>query len=304
MSSKSNRKKVAFDKAKASLENTISNLKKCDSYDRLQTILKTIDKAKKITQSPYRLVGLSEYHTSELNRLKTTIDSLVKEKSLAFPKPVQPVQTVEVIVNEQVSAPVSQVKDSPPVIESSEHTDSIPVEETKKSSVQPKVRRNKERDPVRMNELSNVLIQLEHLRDKIEELYKKSQQYELNRKDDKAELYHNTATAGRKVLEEIATICSAYAEKKIDLDTFKQQSTDYLKNDNQYVTQLKTHRGCKDIIANLLLALTGVGLLAIAAVSVYSGRLTMFNLTNTDSGNKVDALTDSLENVKSSVSPK
>ena len=303
MSSKTKREKAAFNKAKGSLENTISRLNQCDSYERLQEIKSSIEKAKKIAQSPYTPSGLTPYHQSEINRMKETIATLVEVKTKAFPKPVQP---VEVIAKEQESAPVSPLKDSAPVIKSLDPTESVPVEETKKSSDQSKDsnRRYKDIDPVRENELSNVIIQLEKLDLKVKELFRKSIAYSVEDNPEQAALYRKTAKAGEKIFNKIIEICRNYADKTIDLDTFKQQSTDYLKKENPYVTQLKTHRGCKDVIANLLIALTGVGLVAIAAVSVYHGRFTLFNVTNTDSGNKIDALTDSLQNVKSSPSPK
>ncbi|MBL7479512.1 hypothetical protein [Legionella bononiensis] len=300
MSSKSKREKAAFDKAKGRLENTISNLERCNSYDRLQEIIKSIEKAKKSTQSPYTPAGLSDNHLLEIKRMKETIESLIKAKTLAFPKPVQPVAVT--VVQEQQS--VSETEVSVPVTETLEHPDSVPVDSvpvniTNGSDENSQESTNKVLNNDRLKELSKVYAQLDLLKIKIDELFEESEEYPADKNGVKTDLYHKAAKAGVEVYNTISSLCMNYATGTIDLDTFKSQSTEFLKSDNQYVTELKTHRGCKDVFANLLLACTGVGLLAIAAVSIYNGRFTLFNLTNTDSGNKVDALKDSVEHVHS-----
>ena len=296
MASKDRRESNAYKKAKANLENTINRLNECDSYERLQTILRAIEKAKNSTQSPYTPNKLKDSHQKEINELKKTIDSLVKEKTLAFPKPVQPV--IVPVVQEQQS--VSETVVPVPVTETLEPTDSVPVEPVPVKTIKDSDEStHKALNDVRLKELNKVFAQLDRLRAKIDELFQESDEYPADRNGVKTDAYHKAAQAGVEVYNKINSLCLNYASDVIDLETFKSESTAFLKSDNQYVTELNTHRGCKDVIANLLLACTGVGLLAIAAMSIYNGRFTLFNLTNTDSGNKVDALKDSIEHVHS-----
>ncbi|KTD53027.1 hypothetical protein [Legionella quateirensis] len=300
MSAKNKRESATFKTAKGKLENTIKRLNECDSYERLQEILKSIAKAKESTQSPYTPARLTPYHQSEIKRMKESIDTLVKQKTVEFPKPVQPVEVLVVQEEQSVSEPVVSV----PVTETLEPTDAVQVDSVPDNNI------NESDDHVqestfkalnddRLKELSKVYAQLDRLKTKIDELRVESEEYPADKNGVKTDSYHKAAIAGQEVYNKIYSLCSNYALNKIDLDTFKSEATDFMKSDNQYVKELKTHRGCKDVFANLLLALTGVGLLAIAAVSIYNGRLTMFNLTNTDSGNKVDALKDSVEHVQS-----
>ncbi|MBL7479511.1 hypothetical protein [Legionella bononiensis] len=292
MSPKSKLEKANYKKAKEALLNTISILNRCDSYDELQSIISTIENEKKSAESPYTLDGLNEHHQSKIRKGKAIIDLLIYQKTKEFPNPVQP---VEITAKDQETVPI---------IESSKQVESNPVEVTNKSSDQPKSSRNNDRDLVRVNELSNVKIQLVHLWDKMEELYEKSHQCAIKGEYHQAELHHNTASDVKLIFDEISSRCIYYAEKKIDLDTLKQQLTECLENNKEIVTELKTHPDCKDVIANFLSVLTGEGLVALAAESIYKGRLTMFIATNTDSGNKKDASTDSLEDVKSPSSPR
>ncbi|KTD31763.1 hypothetical protein Lmor_2639 [Legionella moravica] len=274
MARKDKREAAAFKKAHDALERTITSLRACNSYDRLQAILHSIDKAKKSTQSPYSPLKLTPHHQSDINRLKATIDSLIKEKILAFPAPVVPV-----------------VQD-------------VPVEEAHESSEQSQHENNNVVfDETRLKDLKNVFDQMYILRQKIEELHTKTEYYVAENKTVKVASYRKAVEAGRALYDQIQSLCTQYARKEIDLDAFKQQSTGLLKNDNPNVAELKTHREYKDVLVNLLIALTGVGLLAIAAMSVYNGRLTMFK-TNTDSGSKIDALKDTLEHVQTTVNPK
>lgn len=279
MARKDKREAAAFNKANSALERTILSLRECNSYERLQTILHSIDKAKKSPQSPYSPLNLTVHHQCVINQKKETIRILINEKTLEFPAPVVPVEQ---------DAPVVQ---------------DVPVEEALESSEHSQHENNNVvLDENRLKDLKNVFDQMYTFRQKIEELITKAEDYEAENKTAKAASYRKAANAGRALYNELQSLCSQYAKKEIDLDAFKQQSTDLLKNDNPNVAELKTHREYKDVLVNLLIALTGVGLLAIAAMSVYNGSFTMFK-TNTDSGCKIDTLKDTLEHVQTTVNP-
>lgn len=150
----------------------------------------------------------------------------------------------------------------------------------------------------RAQELWKVRDQLDVLKNKMKALYKTSDTYRDSNKQDDAKIYRKAAQAARAIHFNISMLCADYEYNKIDLQTFQSKSKEFLNNDNQQVAVLNTHRGYKDVIANLLIAITGVGLLAMAAASIYNGRFTMFKVTGTDAASKVNALKDTVEHVQ------
>lgn len=150
----------------------------------------------------------------------------------------------------------------------------------------------------RAQELWKVRDQLDVLKNKMKALYKTSDTYRDSNKQDDAKIYRKAAQAARVIHLNISMLCADYEHNKIDLQTFQSKSKEFLNGDNQQVAVLNTHRGYKDVIANLLIAITGVGLLAMAATSLYNGRFTMFKVTGTDAASKVNALKDTVEHVQ------
>jgi hypothetical protein len=152
----------------------------------------------------------------------------------------------------------------------------------------------------RAQELWKVRDQLDVLKNKMKAFYKTSDTYRDSNQQDDAKIYWKAALAARVIHLNISMLCADYEHNKIDLQTFQSRSKEFLNGENHQVAVLNTHRGYKDVIANLLIAITGVGLLAIAAASIYNGRFTMFKVTGTDAGSKVNALKDTVEHVQES----
>ncbi|WP_298622468.1 hypothetical protein [uncultured Legionella sp.] len=125
-----------------------------------------------------------------------------------------------------------------------------------------------------------------------------SDKYRDNNQMDDAKTYRRATNAAGVIHTNLSLLCSDYEHNKIDLNTFKSMAQLYLNNENKDVITLNTHRGYKDVIANLLIAITGIGLLAIAAASIYNGRLTMFSVTQTATGANVNSLNDAVEHVR------
>jgi hypothetical protein len=150
----------------------------------------------------------------------------------------------------------------------------------------------------RAQELWAVRDQLDVLKNKRNAFLKITDAYRDSNKHEDAKIYRKAAQAAGAIHLNICMLCTDYEHNKIDLQTFQSKSKEFLKGDNQQVALLNTHRGYKDVIANLLIAITGVGLLAMAAASIYNGRFTMFKVTGTDAGSKVNALKDTVEHVR------
>lgn len=141
----------------------------------------------------------------------------------------------------------------------------------------------------REQELIQVKAQLEILLLKSNSFRKQAYVYELVNDVENKVAYNNAVRAVDNVYDYLNKKCDAYINNIINLTELKDLSKEYLINDNNKdVLVLKEHRGSKDILANLLLAFTGIGLLAIAAKSIYNGHLTLFKLTSTDSENKLN----------------
>lgn len=110
----------------------------------------------------------------------------------------------------------------------------------------------------------------------------------------KAEVYYAAMNAALAIHKSIKSASDEYTNGLITFDEFKAKSTEALDDNSKPVQTLKTHRGWKEILLNLLIALTGIGLIAIVGNSFYQGRLTLFT-PSTDSGKTVDLLRASVE---------
>ncbi len=331
MAAKHKRERQNFEKASQVRETVIKNLNECQSYERLQVILHHLQEAKKKSQSPFRIRNLNDYHIQAVNSLDKQLDRLIQEKKNRFPKPIEPVsiiaegtqtETLEELVDTNLSVQVEVQADADELTQDEALVDSIydvrdesttpysgeyssgyeypaPVEgSTRKANwarsndriYMPLRRTSDEFNHGRAQELWEIRDKLNILKIKGKTFLKYSD------KDDAT--YKSAAKAVAVIYRNINLLCSDYEYGRINLKTFKIQCKKYLKDENQDVVVANTHRQYKDAIANLLIALTGIGFLAMAAVSVYNGHFTLFKVTTTDAGNKVDALRDSIASVR------
>ncbi|CAM2967284.1 hypothetical protein [Legionella worsleiensis] len=268
------------------LENAISKLENCNSYQELQSLLPSVNKAQrspKSTTSPETPVNYSPDHDQKMNELRSRINLLIAEKKRAFPKPRSVISTEQQLVNPmqgEENPPVEQHLDNPMQSEESLNVDVHPLS-------------NNDKGPFigeRVKETKAVINCINQLHLKIKELAIRGPS---NR---------NAIDAAKSIVATLQSYRLNYITGKMTLNEFKNQSITLLNDENKDVKELKTHRGLKNILANLLIALTGIGAVVIAARSVYHGKVTLFN-TSTDSGSKVDAIKESLENLSVNQAP-
>lgn len=334
MAAKDKREKQNFDKALFARETLIQNLNSCKSYDRLQEILKKIEHAKSKSQSPFKIGGLTAHHTATISAKDLDIAKLINLKKAEFPKPVViapvaepidvdgdkpeestidvPAAIIEPVLEDSFEPETSEddasaynfdedMSEEKSLTNSNEHQLTDAIQSLNNFYMPEEHHEIKEFNHARAQELCTVRDKLDVLKVKMNEL--KKIEKGINN-EDKAMCYRRAANAAMIVYSNINLLCSDYEHNKISLDVFKAKSKDILKTDNLAVIELNAHRGYKDVIANLLIAITGVGLLALAAVSLYNCRFTMFKVTETDSANKINALKDSVEHVQEAPVPK
>lgn len=122
---------------------------------------------------------------------------------------------------------------------------------------------------------------------------------------EKSELYLLTGCSNLKkyktahdavslVITKITELTNQYALNEIDLIQFQKESKAALSDHNDYIKALKTHRGWRQIIANLLTAIIG-GIFYLAAAAC-TGSWTLFKVP-TDTGNRLKALSKSIEDL-------
>ena len=81
-------------------------------------------------------------------------------------------------------------------------------------------------------------------------------------------------------------------EEKIDIQTFKNSCTDAIKVARP---ELEKHRGWKQVLGNLALAVVGVGVLYVIAGLINKAVTGNFLFFKTDSANKIDQLEQSIK---------
>lgn len=303
MASKDRREKRNFDRAFSAREQVIEQLTQCGSYARLQEITSKLNKSQSKSHSPYSISNLTEYHTATIKNMDQKIADLIDVKSKQFPKPVATTEpdatsivptipaekksvTVVHTTNEPVKAPVPRVFVQTPG--------------TPTTPYKPLKRESNNYNSVREHELAQVMKQLARMLTKIDDLYLLGDECE---DTAKADIYHKAARAASSIYNSVSLAANDYIYEAIDLDVFKEKTQEFLNDDARNVQTLKTHRGWKEVLLNLLIAVTGVGFVALAAASVYNGRITLFT-PSTDSGKKVDALRESVEQVQETVALK
>ncbi len=305
MAAKDRRERNAFTRAFKARETVINQLSNCNSYEKLQEIEKGFKKSKSRSQSPFSIINLTVAHTETIKNQDKKIADLLVQKRAQFPfalvktavesviTPDEPVTTVVQPVNEGISPaneaiePINVLTSATRIIHSNGAPSIRQYNPLKREADLPSAEREEQ--------ISKVRIALAEMSTKIDALYATSVSYK--NKPAKAELYTRAAKAAARIHNSLNLLCEDYVYNKIDMDTFKNESRKYLDEEDANVQELKTHRGFKEVIANLLIAISGVGLIALAVYSAYKGRMTFFPLA-TDTGNKVSALKDSVEQVQ------
>ncbi|CAM4464407.1 MAG: hypothetical protein LEGION0403_FIIPPAGN_02376 [Legionella sp.] len=89
-----------------------------------------------------------------------------------------------------------------------------------------------------------------------------------------------------------------FHDPNYSFEQYKQDTQTALEGQHDNIETLQKHRGvAKNLIVNLLAALTGIGLIIIVSRSIYNGQLTLFK-TNTDSANRIENFKEAINNVE------
>ena len=89
---------------------------------------------------------------------------------------------------------------------------------------------------------------------------------------------------------------SEFIEEKIDIQSFKNSCTDAI---NTARPELENHRGWKQVLGNLALAVVGLGVLYVVAGLIHKAATGNFLFFKTDSANKLDKLDQTIESIAS-----
>ncbi|MCL9682796.1 hypothetical protein [Legionella maioricensis] len=155
----------------------------------------------------------------------------------------------------------------------------------------------REINPERVVHLARVKAQLDALSDKKAEFIGKYSAHAERYPNDLAKLeeFNKAIQATENIHHNVTSIYNAYVYGDIELDHFKEAAAPLLDNDVEDVQTLKSHRGLKEIVVNLLAAILTVGLIHTAA-AIAKGKFE-FRLFKpaTKSGVIVDNLEDAIE---------
>lgn len=149
----------------------------------------------------------------------------------------------------------------------------------------------------RVHELAPILDLLSRMDRKIDDFFHYAEECTKKNNTMKAESYYAAMNAASGIHKSIKSATDEYASGLISLEQFKTKSREILDDKTEQVQTLKTHRGWKEILLNLLIALTVIGFIAITVNSINHGRFTFFT-PSTDSGKTVDLLRNSVENLQ------
>lgn len=134
----------------------------------------------------------------------------------------------------------------------------------------------------------NINISIEQLNIKREELSKKSVM-----KDDKYDIASKCAGECYTKLKALSD--DHFINKKIDFPKFR---LDSLTQINQAKTVLEQHRGCKQILGNIALAIAGLGIFYVLAGLVNLANTRKFLFFKTDSADKLDSIEKAIKNIQ------
>ncbi len=107
--------------------------------------------------------------------------------------------------------------------------------------------------------------------------------------------YKHAAEAADDIYKAMAALVNDYNNEKVTLSEFKHCALMCINNTHKLsVEKLRQHRGCKEILANLLVAVLALPVYLVAAL--YKGTFFVVR-PQTDAGKKVDALTQAVKDI-------
>lgn len=264
MSKRNQKESKAYLSAMERRLNLIGSIRACTSESDFEANLKRYEKFRKAISNEPKLK--TDMHQHEIRKLNLELAQLIATKKIQFPH--KPAVTVS---NKETKPQAS--------------SDSKSLSE------------NLTKDPKRILQLKLVNDQLNSLSDKSAEFEGEIKQIKKRRPVDLQKLqdYSDAKNAIESIRENIKKLYKQYiTTPAMTLTEFKEEAKSFLREDCKEVQTLNSHRGVKQIIANLLLAILSAGFLyGLAALA----KRTFFPINpNTDSGKKLNSLEDSIAN--------
>lgn len=149
----------------------------------------------------------------------------------------------------------------------------------------------------RVHELAPILDLLSRMDRKIDDFFHYSEECTKKNNTVKAQTYYAAMKAASSIHKSMKSVTEDYVSGLISLEQFKTKSREILDDKAEDVQTLKTHRGWKEIVLNLVIALTVIGFIVITVNSINHGQFTFFT-PSTDSGKTVDLLRNSVEHLQ------
>lgn len=275
----------------------IHSLESCTSNDELLEILDSYDQDKEDKLYKINLNEITEEQYEVIQQLNLKITILIESKMKEFQFELD-----EELIQKPVS-PRSELAKPTHYPEMSSRETHVP--EPSKTATQEKVAHDRafftnkkgRIDPLRLIQVADVKAQLLLLSDKRAEFSGRiiAHQKANPGETKKAGEYMDAKKALDNIYNKINGLYQSYIRTEIDLDQFKSDAKDCLAEESDDVQILKSHRGVKQILVNLLaFFLTGGIGYGIAALA--TGRLMLFN-PSTNAGQKTDNLLESIEMV-------
>ena len=314
MASKQNKEMKAFRAAEKVRDDLLTSLQNCTTETRLHTILNKYEENRKNHKFTVNLGNLKASHRAIIISLDEEIKELIKEKTLQFaPKEESDVSEVSEVSEETgIVGGVSELisKGTDPVLTSTHVPAQISV--TNEDSQEPGLVVNpepkildlefpvipREINPERVRDLARVKIQLDALLDKKAEFIGKYATHAEKYPGDisKLEEFDKAIQATESIHDRINHLYNEYIYGDIDLDLFKRDAAPLLNDTVEDVQTLKSHRGLKEIVINLLAAIFSAGLIhVVAALTTGKFEFRLFKPA-TKSGVIVDNLEEAIEN--------
>lgn len=117
---------------------------------------------------------------------------------------------------------------------------------------------------------------------------------DVKRENFKSDGHIAAAKSARKLYKTVKDAHKELTEEKIDIQTFKNNCTDAIQLARP---ELEQHRGWKQVLGNLALAIVGVGVLYVIAGFINKAVTGNFLFFKTDSANKIDQLEQSVKSI-------
>lgn len=289
------RQAQAFQQAKKVRSEFIERLEKCDSA----LDLAKIEEDYKATELP----KLTAFHSARIKSQEKKITLLLEEKQTQFlvsvePQPlissVEEVAQLTVLQKEVISLGTSCV-DSPNIVIADVRSYGAGVGSPGPIYSEEPYANNNTNPQNREDYLARVRTQIKLLDSKKQHFYLKYSQYASTGDTAGSDRYLAAYTELSQLLDSVDELTNSYANNKISLASFKKDAKNLLDENNPGVQELRTHRGCKEIIVNLLAAIIGNVLFLAAAAC--AGTFTLFKPA-TDTGSKVKGLAAEIANVE------